>query len=93
MDAYQIYKSGPVIFEKNIETYYGLNIPHNTIYRMMLMHQMVIENPRRKIRENGSGLNENIPFLSGRVTGKNLSSRDRKNGLLLSSISSRLLSC
>jgi putative transposase len=47
-DAYHIYKSGPVILEKIIKIHYGLAIPHNTIYRVMLMHQLVIENPRKK---------------------------------------------
>ena len=48
LDAYQICKSGPVILEKIMKTHYGLAIPHNTIYRVMLMHQLVIENPRKK---------------------------------------------
>jgi len=47
-DAYYTYKSGPVILEKIIKIHYGLAIPHNTIYRVMLMHQMIIENPRKK---------------------------------------------
>lgn len=48
LEAYEIYKSGPVILEKIIRIHYGYTIPHNTIYRVMLMHQMVIENPRKK---------------------------------------------
>jgi hypothetical protein len=43
LDAYQIYKSGPVILEKIINTHYGLAIPHNAIYPVMLMHQLIIE--------------------------------------------------
>jgi putative transposase len=48
LEAYEIYKSGPVILEKIIKVYYGVAIPHNTIYRVMLMHHLVIENPRKK---------------------------------------------
>jgi putative transposase len=48
LNAYQTYKSGPVILEKIIKTHYGLTIPHNTIYHVMLMHHLVIENPRKK---------------------------------------------
>jgi putative transposase len=47
-DAYHTYKSGPVILEKIIKIHYRLAIPHNTISRVMLMHQLVIENPRMK---------------------------------------------
>ena len=45
LEAYYIYQFGPVILEKIIKVHYGVAIPHNTIYRVMLMHQLVIENP------------------------------------------------
>jgi putative transposase len=48
LEAYPIYQSGPVFLEKIIKVHYGVKIPHNTIYRVMLMHQMVIKNPRKK---------------------------------------------
>lgn len=48
LEAYNIYQSGPVILEKIIKVYYGVAIPHNTIYRVMLMHHLVIENTRKK---------------------------------------------
>jgi putative transposase len=48
LEAYHHYQSGPVILEKIIKVHYGIAIPHNTIYRVMLMHQLVIENPKKK---------------------------------------------
>jgi putative transposase len=48
IEAYHIYQSGPVILEKIIKVHYGIAIPHNTIYQIMLMHQLVVENPRKK---------------------------------------------
>jgi len=65
LDAYQIFKSRPVILEKNMRTYYGLAIPYNTIYQMMLLHQLVIENPRKEKPEKmGSRDQENGLLLS-----------------------------
>ena len=40
LEAYTIYQSGPVILEKIIKVHSGVAIPHNTIYRVMLMHQL-----------------------------------------------------
>jgi putative transposase len=48
LEAYHVYQSGPVILEKIIKIHYGVAIPHNTIYGVMLMHQLVIENPKKK---------------------------------------------
>ena len=54
LDAYHTYKSGPVILEKYIKIHYGLAIPHNTIFRVMLMHQLVIENQQEMPEEMGT---------------------------------------
>ena len=48
LEAYHIYQSGPVILEKIIKIHYRVAIPHNTIYRVMVMHQLVVENPKKK---------------------------------------------
>jgi putative transposase len=48
LHAYQIYKSGPVILKKIINPHFGFTIPHNKIYRVMLMHQLIVENPQKK---------------------------------------------
>jgi IS30 family transposase len=48
LDKYQTYQSGPVILEKTIKKIHGVAISHNTIYQVMVMHQLVVENPRKK---------------------------------------------
>lgn len=48
LDAYRVFQSGPVILEQVIKIHYGVAIPHNTIYRVMLMHKLVVENPKKK---------------------------------------------
>ena len=51
LQAYQKYKLSPVLLEKLIERDYGIHIPHNTIYRIMLKHNLVEENMNKKRRK------------------------------------------
>ncbi|MDD1705237.1 MAG: hypothetical protein LUP97_08495 [Methanoregula sp.] len=48
LDAYRTCQSGPVILEKIIKVHDGAATPHPTIYRVMSMHQRVVENPKKK---------------------------------------------
>jgi putative transposase len=83
--AYQIYKSGPVILEKIIKTHYGRTIPYNTIYRMMLMHQLAIENPPKKGQMKRVRFERKHSMSLWQGDGEEFESMDRKNGLLPSS--------
>ena len=48
LKAYRKYKLSSVMLEKPIERDYGIHIPHNTIYRVMLKHDFVEENMNKK---------------------------------------------
>ncbi|WP_456370758.1 IS481 family transposase [Geoglobus sp.] len=50
LQAYQKYRLSPVLMEKKIDEIYGLHIPHNTIYRVLLKHGLVEENMNKKKR-------------------------------------------
>ncbi|MBE8540507.1 IS481 family transposase [Geoglobus acetivorans] len=50
LQAYQKYKLSPVPLEKLIERDHSIHIPHNTIYRIMLKHNLVVENMNKKKR-------------------------------------------
>jgi putative transposase len=50
LEAYQKYKLSPVPLEKLIERDYGIHIPHNTIYKVLLKHGLVEENMNKKKR-------------------------------------------
>jgi len=50
LEAYQKYKLGPVPLEKLIERDYGIHIPHNTIYKVLLKHGLVEESMNKKKR-------------------------------------------
>ena len=43
LDMYLTYQSGPVLLKK----IHGVAISHNTIYQVMMMHQLVVENSRK----------------------------------------------
>ncbi|MFH1126504.1 MAG: DDE-type integrase/transposase/recombinase [archaeon] len=47
-EAHKEYKVGPLGLEKVIQRWYKLHIPHNTIYKYMLIYGKVIENPKKK---------------------------------------------
>ncbi len=48
LQAYHKYKLSPVTLEKLIERDYGIHIPHNTIYKIMLKNNLVEENMNKK---------------------------------------------
>lgn len=77
LDAYQLFKSGPVILDKIMRTYNGLAIPYNSIYQVMLMYQLIIENPRKERPEKmGSRDQENRLLLSSMTHHGSLLLRD-----------------
>jgi len=44
LEVYQKYKLSPVMLEKLIKRDYGIHIPHNNIYKVVLKHNLVEEN-------------------------------------------------
>ncbi len=50
LQAYNKYRLSPVPLEKLIERDYGIHIPHNTIYKVLLKHGLVEENMNKKKR-------------------------------------------
>ena len=50
LQAYNKYKLIPVLLEKLIERDYSIHIPHNTIYKILLKHNLVEENMNKKKR-------------------------------------------
>jgi len=50
LEAYQRYKLSPVPLEKLVEVDYNIHLPHNTIYRVLLKHNLVEENINKKKR-------------------------------------------
>ena len=50
LDIHERYKLGPTALEKKIEREYGLHIPHNRIYRILLEEGKIMENPKKRKR-------------------------------------------
>jgi len=48
LKAYKTYKLSPVILEKLIERDYSIHVLHNTIYKVMLKHNLVEESMNKK---------------------------------------------
>ncbi|QSZ68247.1 hypothetical protein RJ40_12465 [Methanofollis aquaemaris] len=53
LTAHEMYSLGPNHLEKKIEKEYGVNIPQNTIYRILLTHGRVVISMRKMIALNG----------------------------------------
>ena len=51
LQAYNKYRPSPVLLEKQIERDYGIHIPHNTIYKVLLKHGLVEKNVNKKRRK------------------------------------------
>jgi len=51
LQAYNRYRLSPVLLEKLIERDYGIHIPHNTIYKVLLKNNLVEENMKKKRRK------------------------------------------
>ena len=68
LQAYQKYKLSPVSLEKLIERNYSIHIPHNTIYKVLLNHNLVGENMDKKKGGNGFVMKESINVsMAGRL--------------------------
>ena len=50
LDIYERHILGPTALEKKIERKYGLHIPHNRIYRILLEEGKIMENPKKRKR-------------------------------------------
>ncbi len=48
LEAYKQYNLGPVHLERKIEESHGIHIPHNTVYKVLLKHDLVEENMKRR---------------------------------------------
>ncbi len=48
LEAHKEFNLGPVHLEKKIEEVYGIHIPHNTIYKVLLNYGLVEENMKKK---------------------------------------------
>ena len=44
------YRLGPTALEKKMEREYGIHIPHNRIYRILLEEGKIMENPKKRKR-------------------------------------------
>jgi putative transposase len=61
---------GPQYLKKKIEETYGIHIPHNRIYRILLFHGLAEITMRKRQPRNYVSMNEFIPCRYGRITGK-----------------------
>ena len=50
IETHERYRLGPVALEKKIERIYGIHIPHNRIYRILLEEELIMEIPKKRKR-------------------------------------------
>ena len=48
VEMHERYKLGPTSMEKKIEREYGIHIPHNRIYRILLKEGRIMKNPKKR---------------------------------------------
>ncbi len=69
LETHEQFNLGPVHLEKKIEEIHGIHIPHNTIYKILLKHNLVEENMKKKRQGSGFVTKENTQWRCGRETG------------------------
>jgi hypothetical protein len=90
LETYRVNNIGPMHLENKIEETYGIHISHNRIYRVLLNHDLVEINMKKRQQRRMLGMNELIPSHGGRVTGNNSRLMVRNNGLLHSGMIHRV---
>ena len=80
LESYRAKNVGPTYLEKKIEETYGIHIPHNRIYRVLLDHDLVEINMRKRQQRKYVRYERAHSMWQGGI-GKNSSLMVRRDGL------------